>query len=75
MIYRKPKYKCTCDKQDLLKVTTHFDIQNQPGAGVMDSQCLLLYGQWDLGEWNLKMRQTKVSCNNQLYSEHQTMNT
>lgn len=27
----------------------------------------------NLGEWDAKVRQTKVSCSNQLYSEHQAV--
>lgn len=35
----------------------------------------VLVGAVNLGKRSLKMRQTKVSCNRQLYSEHQTVYT
>lgn len=34
-----------------------------------------LWRPWDLGEWSLKVRRTKVSRNGQLYSVHQTIHT
>lgn len=44
-------------------------------VSVLSNICYCSSWWWDLGEWSQQMRQTKVSCNIQRYSRHQTMYT
>ena len=44
-------------------------------GGKISLTVVTLDGSVNLGEWGLNMSRTEVSCNSQLYSEHQTIYT